>query len=45
MWRREEREPWGNVEARVNNDVAEAFNGEETLYTDYQAMADEKDED
>ena len=44
MWRGEEHEPWENVEARVI-DAAEAVECEEALYTDYQAMIDEKDDD
>ena len=44
MWRGEEHEPWENVEARVI-DAAEAVNCEEALFTDYKALAEEKDED
>ena len=44
MWRGEGHEPWENVEGRVI-DAAEAVNCEEALYTDYKALAEEKEED
>ncbi len=44
MRRREECEPCENVKVRVI-DAAEAVYCKEALYTDYQAMVDEKDKD